>query len=92
MLAAPLALLCSCGFFHKGCWPERSGSFSRKISQALFKAQPLLPCLQAAWHGKPIVGMPLMIEQPDNLARAEEQVCWLDCSSLPYQLHGQSDF
>ena len=33
-----------------------------------------LAYLQAAWHGKPIVGLPLMLEQPDNVARAEEQV------------------
>ena len=27
-------------------------------------------CLQAGYHGVPIVGMPLFAEQPDNIARA----------------------
>ena len=29
--------------------------------------------LQAAYHGVPIVGLPLFAEQPDNMARATEQ-------------------
>lgn len=37
--------------------------------------QHALCCLlvQAAYHGVPIVGLPLFAEQPDNMARAAEQ-------------------
>ena len=31
---------------------------------------PRAPLLQASYHGVPLVGMPLLAEQPDNIARA----------------------
>ena len=33
--------------------------------------------VQAAYHGVPVVGLPLFAEQPDNMARAVEQGCGL---------------
>ena len=29
--------------------------------------------MQAAYHGVPLVGMPMLVEQPDNVARAVEK-------------------
>ena len=40
------------------------------IPQMLSNIHPLSVCLQAGYHGVPIVGMPLFAEQPDNIARA----------------------
>ena len=56
----------------------RSVALFRGHFRALAKLPSIAACqalalLQAAYHGVPIVGMPLWGEQPDNVARAVEQ-------------------
>ena len=51
----------------------------------------MLSCdMQAAYHGVPIVGMPLFAEQPDNVARAVEKGWGLGIAVHPLSMLPQN--
>ena len=55
------------------CCRQTNTSLNKNLQFGKYLAYKFLLNVQAAYHGVPIVGLPLFAEQPDNMARATEQ-------------------